>query len=92
MNQQDPRSRRRVRFSLIVIISQALLIALAVAWGIYLIAISANGGSIISTETNKTILWGEIIATGLIIIFSIVVIVMELNRLFARRRDDRRIS
>jgi len=89
MKQAEPRSRRRIRFSLAVIISQALLIALAVAWGIYLLVISQNGGSVISTETNKVILYGEIIATGLIIVFSIVVIFMELNRLFAKRRGDR---
>lgn len=89
MKQAEQRSRRRIRFSLAVIISQTLLIALAVAWGIYLVVISQNGGSIISTETNKVILYGEIIATGLIIVFSIVVIFMEVNRLFARRHDDR---
>jgi ABC-type nickel/cobalt efflux system permease component RcnA len=90
MKQPDLRSKRRIRFSLTVIISQGLLIALAVAWGIYLVVISQNGGSIISTESNKAILYAEIVATGLIVLFSVVVIFMELNRLFARRRDDNR--
>ena len=85
----DPRFKRRLRFSLIVIVSQMLLIALAVGWGLYLILISKNGGSIISAETNRPILYGEIIATGLIVVLAFVVIVMELKRLTAKRSEDR---
>jgi hypothetical protein len=88
-NQGDPRYKRRVRFSLVIIVSQMLLIALSVAWGIYLTVISQNGGTIISTETNKLILYSEIISTGLIVIFAVVVISLELKRMLTKRRDDR---
>jgi hypothetical protein len=87
--QDDPHYKRRVRFSLVIILSQMLLIALSLAWGIYLIVISQNGGTIISTETNKLILYGEIITTGLITIFAMIVIIMELKRLSAKRCGDR---
>jgi len=66
-----------------------LLIALSIAWGIYLIVISQNGGSIISTETNKVILYGEIIITGLIVLFAVIVVFMELKRMLAKRSGDR---
>jgi multisubunit Na+/H+ antiporter MnhC subunit len=66
-----------------------LLIALALAWGIYLIVISQNGGRIVSTETNRFILYGEIILTALIITFAFIVISLELKRMSTKRRDDR---
>ena len=77
---------------MIVLVSQLLLIALAVAWGIYLITISKNGGEIISAETNNVILYSEIIATGLIIILAVAVISMELYRMSTRRREDSSIN
>ena len=85
----DTRFHRRLRFSAIVIVSQMLLIALSLAWGIYLLSIARNGG-VLSVENNPWILYGEIFATVLIIQFALVVIAMELLRLRSRRaRDDR---
>lgn len=85
----DPRYKRRLRFSIVIIVSQMLLIALSVAWGIYLTLISLNGGSIVSSETNRFILYGEIIATGLIVVFAVTVVFIELKRMLARRSSDR---
>lgn len=80
-------SSRRLRFAMIVIVSQLLLIALAVAWGVHLILIVQNGG-VLSIETNPWILYGEIFATVLIIMFAIVVVVFEFMRMVAKRQND----
>ena len=78
---------RRLRFTMLVLVSQLLLIALAIAWGIQLILIALKGG-VLSVETNPWILYGEIIATVFIIIFAIVVVVFEFRRMMARRQSD----
>lgn len=88
MEEQDIRINRRVRYSAIVIVSQMLLIALALAWGIYLILIARNGG-VLSIENNPWILYGEIVATFLIIQFALIVIGMELYRMKVRRHGER---
>ena len=80
--------RRRVRFTLLVVISQLLLIALAAAWGVHLILIAQNGG-VYTIEDNPWLLYGEITATNLIIIFAIVVLVLEFTRMSTRRQSDR---
>ena len=81
---------RRIRFSLIILVSQMLLIAMSIGWGVNLILIAQNGGYY-STETNPLILYGEIAATVLIIIFAFVVIYLEIVRMKSKRRNDQRI-
>ena len=78
---------RRIRFILVVLASQLLLLALALGWGIYLIQIARHGG-VYSIETNSWLLYGEIIATVLIILFAIVVIFLEFGRMTAKRQSD----
>ena len=78
---------RRIRFILIVLASQFLLLALALGWGIYLFQIARHGG-IYSIETNSWVLYAEIFATVLIVIFAIIVIVLEFGRMNARRQGD----
>ena len=82
----DLRYKRRLRFSILVLASQFFLIALALAWGIYLVLIAQNGG-IISVENQPWILYGEIAATFTIIIFAILVIFVEFYRLRVRRNE-----
>ena len=72
---------------MVVVVSQLLLIALAIAWCIQLILI-AQKGWVLSIETNPWILYGEIVATVFIIIFAIVVVVFEFKRMTARRQSD----
>jgi hypothetical protein len=66
-----------------------LLVALALGWGVYLISISQNGGEILSTEDNRFVLYGEIVLTGLIIAFAMVVAILEVNRMSSKRTSDR---
>jgi len=80
--------RRRVRFTLLVVISELLLIALAAAWGVHLILIAQNGG-VYAVEDNPWLLYGEITATNLIILFAIAVLILEFTRMGQRRQDDR---
>ena len=78
---------RRIRFILIVLASQFLLLALALGWGIYLFQIARHGG-VYSVETNSWLLYVEIFATVLIVIFAVIVIILEFGRMNARRQGD----
>ena len=82
-----PSMRRRLRFATFVIISQMLLVALALASLIQVLLILANG-SVYLIERNPSILWGEITATVLIILIATCVLVMQIQRLGERRRAD----
>ena len=87
MEEYDARFNRRIRFSAVVIVSQMLLIALSLAWGIYLILIARNGG-VLSIENNPWILYAEIVATFFIIQFALIVVGLELYRLRVRRHNE----
>ena len=83
--------RRRLRFSTLVIITQMLLVALAVAWLIHMVTIALTG-SIYFVENNNFILWAEIVVSILIILFAIYVLIVQLKRLEERRSTDRNPS
>jgi uncharacterized membrane protein YbhN (UPF0104 family) len=79
--------RRRLKSTTFVIISQALLIALAISWVIHM-AIIALYGSAYFVENNPFILWAEIIGSVLITIFAIFILTGQIQRLGERRRSD----
>ena len=72
-----------------VLVTQALLIALAISWLIHMIIIAVNGSAYF-VENNNAILWGEISASVLITLFAISILVIQIQRLGERRRGDRR--
>ncbi len=80
--------RRRLKSASVVLLSQVLLIALAVAWLFHMIIIAAYG-AIYFIERNPVILWIEIIACLLILIFAVYVLILQIERLGERRRGDR---
>lgn len=80
--------RRRLRSTAYVLISQALLIALAIAWVIHMVIIAING-YVYFVENNPFILWLEITSSVLIVIFAIFIFVNQIQRLSERRRTDR---
>lgn len=80
--------RRRLRFSLYILISQILLVALAISSLIQLIIIVVNE-AVYFIERNPFILWSEITITLLITSFAIFIIVAQIQRLGERRRSDR---
>jgi hypothetical protein len=84
-----PPLRRRLRFAVLVVISQLLLISLAIAWLVHMIIIAVNG-SIYLVERNPFIMWIEITAIILIILFATGIFITQLRRLEERRRDDDR--
>jgi len=88
MNDNKSPMRRRLRFSLLVVVTQTLLIALAVSWLVHMVTI-ALAGSVYFVENNPFILWGEIIVSVLITIFAICILVMQIQRLGERRGADR---
>ncbi len=79
---------RRLRFSIVVLISQLLLTALALAWAVHMTLIAANG-AVYFVEGNQTVLWLEIGTTLAISLFGVVVFAMQLRRLGERRSGDR---
>ena len=59
-----------------ILASQILLIALSVAWCIHTLLI-AKHGAIYFVESNHVILWGEIIAVAMIVVFGISVFTIQ---------------
>jgi len=87
-DKQQLSMRRRLRFSLIIVISQVLLIALAISWLVHMSIIAASG-SVYFVENNAYILWTEIAITILITLFGISILIMQLRRLGERRSGER---
>jgi hypothetical protein len=82
-----PPPGRRLRFTIMVLVSQLLLIALALAWAIHMTLIAANG-AVYFMEKNHVILWVEIIISVLICLFGTAVFAIQVYRLGERRRSD----
>ena len=80
--------RRRLKFTSVVLISQILLISLAIAWLIHMIAIAIYG-AVYFIERESLMLWIEISASALITLFAIFMLVMQIRRLSERRRNNR---
>jgi hypothetical protein len=80
---------RRIRFALVVLIRQVLLIALASGWLVHMGIIAAKGG-VSCIENNATVLWREIIVVVLLIEFGIDIFCLQGHRLNERRCDDRK--
>ena len=80
---------RRLRFGIVVLAAQLLLIAMAVAWCVQLTLIAVRG-EICFSEPNAVILYGEIAATVLVVVFAVLVFVMQYRRLTEKRISDSR--
>ena len=80
--------RRRLKFTTIVLVSQMLLIALAIAWLVHMIVIAVYG-AVYFIEREPLILWIEISASALITFFAVFVLTIQIRRLSERRRSDR---
>ena len=79
--------QRRLRFSLLVVVSQILLVALAISWLVHM-GIIAAVGSAYFVEDNPFILWSEISISVLITVFAIYMLVGQIRRLGERRGVD----
>lgn len=80
--------RRRLKSTMYVLISQALLIALAISWLVHMLIIAVNG-SVYFVENDHFILWAEITGSVLITIFAIFILANQIRRLGERRRTDK---
>jgi len=80
---------RRVKFTIAVLAAQLLLIATAIAWCVHMVLI-AKYGELRFVEANPIILYGEIGATALIILFAATVFILQWKRLGEKRRTDDR--
>jgi hypothetical protein len=83
--------RRRLRFAVVVLISQILLVALGVSWFIHMMLIERYG-SVYFIESQPVILWAEIIITAGIIAFAILVLIIQIKRLGERREKERDVK
>ena len=89
MNEKKSPMQRRLRFSLLIVVSQILLIALAISWMAHMATIAVSG-SVYFVENNPFILWAEISVSVLITLFAIYVLIMQIQKLGERRTVDRR--
>jgi uncharacterized BrkB/YihY/UPF0761 family membrane protein len=80
---------RRLKFTILVLVSQLLLIALAISWVAHMVLIAKNG-AVYFVEGNSIILWAEIGITTLITLFATAVLSIEIYRLGERRKGDNR--
>ena len=80
---------RRIKFAVFILVSQALLIALAIAWVIHM-ALIARNGAVYFIEANQVILWAEIVATVIITVYAIAIFALQVQRLGERRRGEER--
>jgi ABC-type nickel/cobalt efflux system permease component RcnA len=80
--------RRRLKFTSVVLVSQILLIALAIAWLVHMIVIAIYG-AVYFIERDPLMIWIEISASALITLFAIFVLIIQIRRLSERRRNDR---
>jgi hypothetical protein len=80
--------RRRLKFSLLIVISQVLLVALAISWLVHMTIIAVSG-SVYFVEQNPAILWAEISISVLVTIFAIYLLALQIQRLGERRGSDR---
>ena len=80
---------RRLRFGVVVLAAQLLLLAMAVAWCVQLTLIALRG-RICFEETNSLILYGEIAGVVLIAVFALAVFVVQYRRLAEKRASDDR--
>ena len=80
---------RRLKFSLIVLISQILLMALGVSWLIHMILIEVHG-AVYFVEKNPAILWIEIASTAIIVLFAGIVLILQIKRISEKRKNDPR--
>lgn len=83
--------QRRLRLSLLIIISQVLLIALAISWLIHMTTIAVFGSAYF-VETNQFILFSEIAVSVLITAFGIYILAVQIQRLSERRGKEERSS
>ena len=88
MDDKTRAMQRRLRFSLLILLSQIMLIALAISWLVHM-GIIAISGSAYFVENNPLILWAEITISVFITIFAINILVIQIRRLGERRGVDR---
>jgi hypothetical protein len=89
MEEKKQAMQRRLRFSLLILVSQMLLIALAVSWLVHMVTIAVTGSAYF-VENNSFILWSEIILSVLITLFGVYIAIIQVQRLGERRNRDSR--
>ena len=88
MTDKRPSMNRRLRFATVIVISQILLIALAISWVIHMVIVAVYGAAYF-VENNHFILYAEIVAPVLITLFAIYILILQIKRLGERRGTDR---
>jgi hypothetical protein len=80
---------RRLRFGILVLATQLLLMAMAIGWCVQLTLIAVRD-QVCFAETNVAILYGEIAGVALIAVFAVTVFIMQYRRLIEKRASDSR--
>ncbi len=79
---------RRFRFSMSVLVAQLLLLGAGIGWCFHM-AMILKYGEVYFVEPNSLILYAEIVATALIVVYAAIVFALQWKRLGERRRSDR---
>ena len=91
MDDKTRAMQRRLRFSLLILLSQMLLIALAISWLVHMVTVAVSGSAYF-VENNPLVLWAEITISVFITLFAIYILVIQIQRLGERRGADRNRS
>ncbi len=78
---------RRVRFTVVVLTAQVLLMATSIAWCVHMVLIAMYGG-IYFVESNRPVLYAEIAITVVITLFAAIVFALQWKRLGETRRAN----
>jgi hypothetical protein len=78
---------RRLTFTLVILASQILLVALSLTFFAQMIVIMRQGSTNF-VERNWTVLIIEIVLSALITVFALVVFALQIKRLGERRKGD----
>ena len=78
---------RRVRFTVLVLTAQVLLMATSIAWCVHMVLIAVHN-EIYFVEPNLTVLYAEIAITVVITLFAAIVFTLQWRRLGERRTDS----
>ena len=78
---------RRVRFTVLVLTAQILLMAVSIVCCVQMVLIAVHGG-IYFVEPNRTVLYAEIAITVVITLFAAIVFALQWKRLSETRRAN----
>ena len=76
-----------MRFAVVVLATQVLLVGVTLAWCVHM-ALILRHGAVYLVEPNLLVLYAELATTALVAIFATAVFLLQWKRMGERRRND----